>query len=1340
MKKYGKVGVAITLALSMMLNGGLLTFAQEATPVAVFEDNLAEAIVTEATETTAVEAAAETEAVTNAKAISALKADNNQPQIEINQGFSIHTGVNDGNETYMNDFVAKKKTAVMMKIPGSDDVDEAKAKEIIKDYKLSVRAVTNGQVSDNEELKADASNFNVMQAYDQDNDITKGYYLVVNFPEGPDKGTYQFEITNGNETVSKNEGVNFYETQPLNILVVPVNGYWSKATYDAENAKYGSKQVGAADCSTEKYVGLDGTEKEWSSLCAELKTYLLDVYPLTTINIEEGKKVEAGTEEYDMVGSDGQKKLWEEVCKLQTKDKETGKDKYDIILAFVMYRQDGGNGQGYTYGKPTNIITYIDPDMFPTVAHEIAHCYKVGDEYDGGSLYYAADGAANLPPNGYKGTDYATGESKKDTETTAANAYWKSPKQYKAEKNNSKLDENGAGTMVYGSLHPYSLSKEKFISWAKTGDGDGQTFPTISYMGSGYSGNDGYYFSSSVIWDYLYKQFLVKEKKQEEQQSSEAENQTEEVSNLDVFHNSLRSAEARFTSVSGNTVDEDDFYFDDNYREGESRMVEVSAWFIQNGSDVNIEMDPMFSYEGDLSYMETEEVPDKFAYTFAAVDKDGNIITSPVDNELAVTVFNGNTYNPAMQDKIESGSISVNEISIKFDSEYPYGTADLVIFKGKVAEGKTNIKDYSVKWSAKDTGVYFFDKDTASKVNLEKEPEAVLEYAEVNNQNAVVEWNTYYDSDVPYDGKSGALYTEVYYCPQGDEGEIYYVTDSTDPEWEEGYVSIDTSNSEAGYGYSDKAYVWIKVTNGVNAWDLYSDENEVSLSNGNNEITLSGSGMKSQTVTVNGKKEKKYFAEYVGTAITPKVSVKAYDPETEKKITLTQDVDFKVSYKDNVNAGTATVIIEGIGLYGGRCTKEFTINKKKLAGNPDELPDLILGGDLEKEISKSLSMVDNKQNILVYNKDFTVRYSTNKGAKYFQNKVSLNGLVEKAFADRPSASKVTIYVQYYGKGNYDATNPLSKKMSFDVYKEGLNLENAVVELKKDSVQYNGKTQKVGVKSVTVSGNVIKPNQYKVVYYNNKNIGTAKVYVVGKKGAVGRSVKAATFKITQKEVKNLSITKVKDQPYTGKAISANDLPLTVKAGGILLTKGVDYTVEYVSGDTISGNMINTDKANIPAFKVVLKTDKAPVKLTGPEAKWKNVFSVKIVPAKLTAAAVKAKVSGNNIVLNKSDKLKISSNAILTLHKKAKGEKSSYAFDIKGTEEYFYENSDVSNGIIATVGDLNIDYSDTNLYNVKITKTKAQGLNGKGGIGKITITPTRNNKLFKGKREIKFLYTK
>ncbi|MBQ8489010.1 MAG: hypothetical protein IJ535_04430 [Pseudobutyrivibrio sp.] len=68
--------------------------------------------------------------------------------------------------------------------------------------------------------------------------------------------------------------------------------------------------------------------------------------------------------------------------------------------------------------------------------------------------------------------------------------------------------------------------------------------------------------------------------------------------------------------------------------------------------------------------------------------------------------------------------------------------------------------------------------------------------------------------------------------------------------------------------------------------------------------------------------------EYTGKNLAPKATVKIQNGA----ITLTENTDYTVKYEDNINAGTARVLISGINNYSGSITKTFTITKKDLSG------------------------------------------------------------------------------------------------------------------------------------------------------------------------------------------------------------------------------------------------------------------------------------------------------------------------------------------------------------------------------------------------------------------------
>lgn len=119
-------------------------------------------------------------------------------------------------------------------------------------------------------------------------------------------------------------------------------------------------------------------------------------------------------------------------------------------------------------------------------------------------------------------------------------------------------------------------------------------------------------------------------------------------------------------------------------------------------------------------------------------------------------------------------------------------------------------------------------------------------------------------------------------------------------------------------------------------------------------------------------------------------------------------------------------------------------------------------------------------------------------------------------------------------------------------------------------------------SVTMDSNPLKKDvDYIISYSNNTNIGTAKVKIegIGKyEGSVNLTFKIIEDKMKKENketkvkkvsIENAKISLIKDQKYTGKAIT----PLiTVSLDGKILKKEIDYTVSY-------SNNINAGQAKI-----------------------------------------------------------------------------------------------------------------------------------------------------------------
>ena len=80
--------------------------------------------------------------------------------------------------------------------------------------------------------------------------------------------------------------------------------------------------------------------------------------------------------------------------------------------------------------------------------------------------------------------------------------------------------------------------------------------------------------------------------------------------------------------------------------------------------------------------------------------------------------------------------------------------------------------------------------------------------------------------------------------------------------------------------------------------------------------------------------------------------------------------------------------------------------------------------------------------------------------------------------------------------------------------------------------------------------------YTLSYAHNVNSGIAKVIVKGKGNYTGSMTK--TFKIKKRDIATVSMNKLSNQSYSGKAIQPN---VTLTYGKTVLKKNRDYTIQY-----------------------------------------------------------------------------------------------------------------------------------------------------------------------------------
>ena len=241
---------------------------------------------------------------------------------------------------------------------------------------------------------------------------------------------------------------------------------------------------------------------------------------------------------------------------------------------------------------------------------------------------------------------------------------------------------------------------------------------------------------------------------------------------------------------------------------------------------------------------------------------------------------------------------------------------------------------------------------------------------------------------------------------------------------------------------------------------------------------------------------------YDGKAKTPKVTIEG----------LEEGKDYVLNYENNVEIGTAKVVIEGIGNYRGVVEKEFAIKDSRI------------------DISTL--------NIHLY----TTR-AAYYGGKLLPKIVVPSGLKEGRdyqgwYSNNINPGEATVTIK--GKGNYTGT----VIRHFTIYRKMSTVE-ANLEYAETTYDGKEKTPKVSIEGMT------EGKDYTVSYSNNINAGTATVTIKGVEPYYTGTI-TKTFTITKQniETSDLDLQAKNIDSITNQSLNIEDLK-----------EGQDYTVAY-----------------------------------------------------------------------------------------------------------------------------------------------------------------------------------
>ena len=394
-------------------------------------------------------------------------------------------------------------------------------------------------------------------------------------------------------------------------------------------------------------------------------------------------------------------------------------------------------------------------------------------------------------------------------------------------------------------------------------------------------------------------------------------------------------------------------------------------------------------------------------------------------------------------------------------------------------------------------GYAFADNDSLTRINLPSsitsvEYTACKYYAE----------EKYATCDIYIDKYKGSIR-----CPSnwGTTGTIY---------WKARDFKNTTDNTVVISDVADQTYtgslIAPNVTVTCNDVELVKDTDyTVSYSNNKNvgTATISITGIGDYTGTI--KKNFNIVARGISDTTIGSIpnqtytgnSISALPVITYNGATLTKDVDYTLSYSNNINVGTATITITGKGNFKGTTSKTFSISARAMT---DTSVANVSSQTYTGNVISPLPTITYNNKTLKKDTDYTLSYS-----------------------DNINVGTATITIT--GKGNFTGTT--SKTFSI-------------------SARAMTDTSVANVSSQTYTGNVISPlptitynnktlkkdTDYTLSYSDNINVGTATITITGKGNFTGMT--STTFIITQKSAEKLNISEIANQIYTGKEIKPN----------------------------------------------------------------------------------------------------------------------------------------------------------------------------------------------------------
>lgn len=366
---------------------------------------------------------------------------------------------------------------------------------------------------------------------------------------------------------------------------------------------------------------------------------------------------------------------------------------------------------------------------------------------------------------------------------------------------------------------------------------------------------------------------------------------------------------------------------------------------------------------------------------------------------------------------------------------------------------------------------------------------------------------------------------------------------------------------------------------------------------------------------------------YCAEEITPAVTIEGVDA-----------ANYDVAYENNIDAGTATVVITGKNDYIGVVKKEFVIEPVNIQNLEISVPSVYYTG---KEVKPEVTVKFGERN-LVENQDFTVSYENNVNA----------GNDAKAIIT--------------GQGNFAGTI----EKTFSITNRNL-ADEATLEAIADYT-YTGKAIEPSVVVTLDDGTVLDASEYEIEYSNNKAAGIAKVTVTGIATYNGKL--ETTFKIAPADFNDVVLSPIEDVYYAGEAIQPE---YALMLGDVQLVENVDYTALLSSNLSVGTATLELNGINNFAGSKTVNFEIMPVSIEDAQ-----ITGLKDVEYSGEAQTPEITIVAGGVTLGEEDAdIEYSNNVdagTATIEIRAKG-------NFTGTKEVSFEilQADIENAEVGTI---------------------------------------------------------